>query len=45
MTKSKIISLSIDLRLVDEIDRRRKTISRSSYVEFLLFEALGIENK
>ena len=43
MKKSKVVSFSLDNRLVEELDKRRKTISRSSFAELVMFEALGIE--
>lgn len=35
--KSKIVCLSLDPLLVEELDNRRLTISRSSYAEFVMF--------
>jgi hypothetical protein len=43
MKKSKVVCLSLDPRLVEELDSRRMTISRSSYAEFVMFNALGIK--
>jgi hypothetical protein len=45
MKKSKIVCFSLDPRLVEELDRRRSTISRSSYAEFVMFNALGIKTE
>ena len=43
MKKSRVVCFSLDPRLVDELDSRRKTISRSSYAEFVMYNALGIK--
>lgn len=42
-TTKKIISLSLDIELLKEIDTKRKISNRTAYIEDLIRKALALE--